>query len=209
LEFDMKLATILRPACGVLLLLACTVGAVNAAETSTPVMLVATDRLAGSGYAETVLFAAPLRNGAHIGFIMNRPTRLQLSDLFPEHVPSRRVKEPVYFGGPILAEMLFSVTRGVPEGAGETLALMPGLILVVDGPTVDRVIETMPNDARYFAGLVIWQPGELAEELRAGAWEVLPADAKAVFDTNPGGMWKGLHAAPGMKRAAYVQDQPL
>jgi L-lactate utilization protein LutB len=38
---------------------------------------------------------------------------------------------------------------------------------------------------------------------------VLPADAKTVFDTNPGGMWKSLHGAPGMKRAAYVQDQPL
>ena len=116
LEFAVKLAAILRPACGVLVLLACTAGSVNAAETSTPVMLVATDRLAGSGYADTVLFAAPLRNGAHIGFIMNRSTRLQLSDLFPEHVSSRRVKEAGYFGGPVLAEMLFAVARGVPEG---------------------------------------------------------------------------------------------
>ena len=74
---------------------------------------------------------------------------------------------------------------------------MPGLVLVLDGATVDRVIETMPNDARYFAGLVVWRPGELDEEIRAGAWQVLPADAKTVFHANPAGLWKDLHRAQG------------
>ena len=37
--------------------------------------------------------------------------------------------------------------------------MMSGLVLALDGATVDRVIETMRNDARYFAGLVVWRPG--------------------------------------------------
>ena len=206
----MKLASILRPVWGVVLLLACAAGAVGAAETSTPMVLVATDRLDGSGYAETVLFAAPLPNGSHIGFIINRPTRVKLSTLFPEHAPSRKVTDPVYFGGPVLTESLFAVARGVPEGAGQTVPLMPGLVLAIDAPTVDRIIERTPNAARYFAGLVIWQPDELAEELRAGAWEVLPAEAKTVFAANPGELWKGLRSAPqGMKRAAYFREETL
>ena len=56
---------------------------------------------------------------------------------------------------------------------------------------------------------MVWQPGELAEELRAGAWEVLPPDAKTVFDTNPGELWKGLHGPPGTKRAAYADERAL
>ena len=71
----MQLASILRPARSLLVLFACAAGAVQAAEISAPVVLVATERLAGSGYGETVLIAAPLRNGASIGFIVNRPTR--------------------------------------------------------------------------------------------------------------------------------------
>jgi putative transcriptional regulator len=202
----MKLASILHPAWGFLILLACAAGAANATEASKPVILVATDRLAGSGYDETVLIAAPLPTGEHIGFIINRPTQVKLGNLFPEHAPSRKVVDPVYFGGPVLSESLFAVARRVPEGGGELVPLMPGLVLAIDGATVDRVIETMPNDARYFAGLMVWQPGELDEQIRAGAWEVRPADEGTVFHANPAGLWKDLHSGPrGTGRALTVR----
>ena len=215
-EFDMRLASILRPAQsllvqGLLILLACAAGAVRAAEISAPVTLVATERLAGSGYDETVLIAAPLRNGASIGFIINRPTRVKLGNLFPEHAPSRKVVDHVYFGGPVLSESLFVIARRTPKGkgaGGEAIPLMSGLVLVLDSATVDRVIETMPNDARYFAGLVAWRPGELDEEIRAGAWQVLPADAKTVFHANPAGLWKELHrAGESAGRAVRVRQE--
>jgi putative transcriptional regulator len=212
----MKLASILRPAQGflvqgLLILLACAAGAVHAAEISAPVMLVATDRVAGSGYDETVLIAAPLRNGASIGFIINRPTQVKLGNLFPDHAPSRKVVDHVYFGGPVLSESLFVIARRTPEGkaaGGEAISLVSGLVLILDGATVDRVIETMPNDARYFAGLVAWRPGELDEEIRAGAWQVLPADVKAVFHANPKGLWKNLHRdEEGGGRAVRVRQE--
>lgn len=111
-------ASALRIAQSLLILLACTAGAVQAAEVSAPVVLVATERLAGSGYDETVLIAAPLRNGAAIGFIVNRPTRVKLGGLFPEHAPSRKVVDPVYFGGPMLTGSPFVVARRTFEGKG-------------------------------------------------------------------------------------------
>ena len=81
----------------------------------------------------------------------------------------------------MLAEGIFAVTREAPEGDAQVVALMPGLVAVIDGPGVDRVIETMPNDARYFAGLMLWRPGELEDEIRAGVWNVRPASVPAVF----------------------------
>ena len=51
-------------------------------------------------------------------------------------------------------------------------------------PGVDRVIETAPNDARYFAGLMLWRAGELEDEIREGYWSVRPASAAAVFLKN-------------------------
>jgi putative AlgH/UPF0301 family transcriptional regulator len=51
------------------------------------------------------------------------------------------------------------------------------------------VIERTPNDARYFAGFVGWQPGELASEIEAGYWHVTDADP-AVF-------WQDNHALWG------------
>jgi len=46
------------------------------------------------------------------------------------------------------------------------------------------VIETAPNDARYFAGLMLWRAGELEDEIREGYWSVRPASAAAVFLKN-------------------------
>ena len=81
----------------------------------------------------------------------------------------------------MLVEGIFAVTREAPEGDAQVVALMPGLVAVIDGPGVDRVIETMPNDARYFAGLMLWRAGELEDEILEGYWNVQPASAAAVF----------------------------
>lgn len=173
-------------------LIACTTVAGYAADLSQPVTLVATTRLAGSIYDETVLVAAPLPRGQHVGFVLNRPTRVRLETLFPGHAPSRKVVEPVSFGGPMLPGMIVALTRKAPLNAGAAIPLMSGLVAVIDSESVDRVIETTPNNARYFAGLVIWAPGELDHEIRSGAWNVRPASAEIVFNANPAGLWKEL-----------------
>jgi putative transcriptional regulator len=181
---------VVRSVAAFVVLIAGATGAVRAADLSEPVLLVATARLAGSGYAETVLVAAPLEAG-HIGFIVNRPTGVKLQALFPEDAPSSNVVDSVYLGGPEMPSAVIAVTRKAP-GGGIVVPLMPDLFAVFDSATVDRVISTTPNDARYFVGLVVWMPGELEKEIRAGAWDVRPADADTVFRTNAPRHWKGL-----------------
>src|SRR4051812_24828031 len=51
-------------------------------------------------YRQTVLIAAPVPSGGHVGVILNRPTKRSLGSLFPEHEPSKKVVEPVFYGGP-------------------------------------------------------------------------------------------------------------
>ena len=175
-----------------LVLIACAPWLAHAADLSQPVILTATDRLQSSGYQETVLVAAPLPQGGHIGFIINRPTRVKMETAFPDHAASRQVAAPIYFGGPVLSNAVFAVTRSAPEGDPSVLSLMPGLVAVLDAAGVDRIIETNPNDARYFAGLVVWAPDQLDAEIDAGAWNVLPADVNLVFRANATGLWKEL-----------------
>jgi putative AlgH/UPF0301 family transcriptional regulator len=183
-------ASATSPLAVLLFVLGCTAGAVSAADLSAPTTLVATPSLDGSALGETVLFAAPLPNGMHLGFIVNRPSNLALATAFPEHAPSRKVNDPVYFGGPIMPQTVFAVVRTPPADTEDVLELMPGVTMVVDAAAVDRIIETTPNDARYFAGLIVWAPGELDEEVRAGAWEVSPADPSIVFSAQPERLWK-------------------
>src|SRR6185369_8571008 len=62
-------------------------------------------------YRQTVLIAAPAPNGGHVGVILNRPTKRSLGSLFPEHEPSKKVVEPVYYGGPFSRGALVALVR--------------------------------------------------------------------------------------------------
>jgi putative transcriptional regulator len=167
-------------------------GAARAVDLSQAVILVASERLAGSPFEQTVILAAPLPQGGHVGFVVNRPTSVKLEALFPEQASTHNVVEPVYAGGPVLSRAVFAVTRKAPDSSGAVLSLMPGLVLVIDGEAVDRIIEATPNDARYFVGLMIWAPDELDEQIDQGAWDVRSADMDIVLPASASGLWKAL-----------------
>jgi putative transcriptional regulator len=159
--------------------------------------LVATPRLAGSVFERKVIIAAPLSSGMHVGFIVNHPTELKLAALFPEQPSMLEVTSPVYIGGPVEPRALFALARTPPADKGGLFQLMPGLVVAVEAGAVEHIIETSPNDARYFLGLLVWEEGELDEEIRQGVWEVQPADIDMVFSTSPQNLWKALYRGTG------------
>ena len=162
-----------------------------AADLAQPVILVAKPQLTDKLYGATILVARPIGNDQHIGFILNRPTKIKLGQLFPNHAPSLKVPEPVYVGGPINPESIFALVRASKSPGGRSVELMPGMFAVFDGKVVDDVIEHKAGHARFVAGLVGWRTGELRSEVKRGAWFVLDADASLVL-RKPDGLWEEL-----------------
>jgi len=164
----------------------------RAQDLSQPMILVATPELVDSIYSRTVLVVSPLGGGEHIGFIVNRPTELTLGKIFPEDAGSQKVREPVYLGGPVRPELIFALVERATSPGGKSLPVMPGLYAAIEQKTVDKIIRDQPSDARFFAGFVAWQPGELSDELKNGAWYVLAPDAHLVLDNPAPGLWQEL-----------------
>jgi putative transcriptional regulator len=153
-------------------------------------------------YRQTVLLAAPAPNGGHVGVILNRPTRRSLGSLFPEHEPSKKVLEPVFYGGPFSRGALVALVRADhAPGAGSVL-LMRNLYLAFRANTIDQVIEATPNEARYFVGYVGWRPGELKGEIDRGLWSVMNAEVDTVFRKDTEGLWEELLQSSRRIRAA-------
>ena len=169
-------------------LLALTACAARADDLGKAQLLVARPELQGL-YSRTALLVVPMQD-QHVGFILNRATELTLATLFPDHAPSAKVVDPLYFGGPEMVGAIFAVVRSNPGEA--SLPLFDDLFVTASAQTVDRIIEQTPNDARYFVGFVGWRPGELAKELEAGYWYVTDADAALVFSKDTGAMWENL-----------------
>src|SRR3954454_368756 len=132
-------------------------------------------------YRQTVLLAAPGPNGAHVGVILNRPTKRSLGSLFPEHEPSKKVIDPVYYGGPFSRGALVALVRADHSPGSGSVPLMKDLYLAFRANTIDHVIETTPNEARYFVGYFGWRPGELRSEIDRGLWTIINADLGLVF----------------------------
>jgi putative transcriptional regulator len=165
--------------------------AAQEADTSAPVLLVARPEL-GAFYRATVLLAVPTKDGHHIGLIINRPTPVTLSRLFPEHAPSKLVTDPVFLGGPDHVNSIFAVVHRDDSPGGHSIPLLNDLYLAVDVDVVDNIIEKDPQDARFFAGLVVWDVGELDAELKRGFWYVLEAKSDLVLRKSTQGMWEEL-----------------
>jgi putative transcriptional regulator len=156
------------------------------------VILVAKPQFRDAEWRQTVLIASPAQNGGHIGVILNRPTTRSLSSLFPEHEPSKKVVDPVYFGGPFSRRALFAVIRADNNPGGGSIMLMKNLYFAMNVQTVDKIIESTPNDARYYVGYVGWRPGELRQEIDRGLWFVMNPDSDLMFRKDMDSVWEEL-----------------
>ncbi len=180
---------------GLILMTACVARAQDLAK---PMVLVASPDLAGP-YSHTALIVVPMGD-KHIGFILNRATEARLATLFPEHAPSAKVADPLFYGGPEAPGAVFALLRRDP--GQPSIRLFDDLFVTANGRNIDRIIEQTPNDARYFAGFVGWTAGELAKEIEAGYWYVGAPDAALVFHKNTEAMWEELVTRLGNGHAA-------
>jgi len=162
------------------------------AQEDDAILLVAHPAFRDVDYRQTVLLAAPAPNGGHVGVILNRPTKRSLASLFPEHEPSKKVLDPVYYGGPFSRGALVALVRTAAAPGNGSVMLMKNIYMAFRVNTIDQIIEATPNEARYFVGYVGWRPGELRNEIDRGIWSVLGADVDVIFRKDMDNLWEEL-----------------
>ena len=178
----------------------------RADEPAEAVLLVAKPEL-GAAYGHTVLIAKRVADERYVGLILNRPTRTSLGALFPDHQPSKKVVDPLHFGGPIAFDVVFALVRTEKSPGEGSLQFAPDLFLATSAPVIDAVIERQPDRARFYAGLVVWEPGELGAEIASGFWFVRPADTDVVFRGSTDGLWEELVRRPrGVTASVHIRS---
>jgi putative transcriptional regulator len=181
-----------------LFLAACAIAAIawsapaRPADIDDSIILIAKRQLHDKLYGSTILIARPIGAERHVGFIINKPTQMTLGKLFPAHEPSRKVTDPVFLGGPVSPEVIFAMVQGRESPGGRSIKILDDLYLAIDSEVVDRVIEKQSSQARFFAGMVLWRPGELHEEVKRGLWYLHDAKADIVLRKPTDGMWEEL-----------------
>ena len=177
------------PLLGLLFMIAVNAAPAGADDT---LILVAKRQVRDQLYGSTIIVVKPLSEDRHVGFIINKPTQLTLGKLFPNHQPSQKVTDPVYLGGPFNSQVIFALVQRADSPGGRSVKLGPDLYLAVDSSVVDRIIESEPQHARFFAGMVLWKPGELADEVKRGLWYTIDARTDLVMRNKFDGLWEEL-----------------
>lgn len=116
------------------------------------------------------------RQGA-IGLILNHPTSVPLSRLFPDSKSSA----PVYSGGPVPLGMNALLRSRIKLKS--VANLFGDVYLIADKVFIEATANAgaPPNVFRIYAGYTGWSVEQLRNEVNAGLWRIAPADAGAVF----------------------------
>jgi hypothetical protein len=112
----------------------------------------------------------------------------------------------VFLGGPVASEVIFALTRSKTSPGGKSIQMLEDLWLVMDNDVVDAVIQKEGANARYVAGMVLWKPGELDEELKKGLWHKFQASSSYVFRKDAPTMWEGLAHRGSMTSVQWHPD---
>jgi putative transcriptional regulator len=168
------------------------VSAAAAAGQEETVLLVAKRQLEDPLWGSTIVLAKPVEGGGHVGFIVNRPTTMSLGELFPEHEPSKKVAEPMFLGGTVDINMVFALVERHSGAKDGSIRIAPDLFLAFESKTVDSIIESESEHARFFLGLVVWRPGQLDDELERGLWYVQKPEASLVLRRKTDDLWEEL-----------------
>ena len=135
-----------------------------------------------SDFADSVVLVMNNLGPAPVGIIINRPTPIPVSRLFPDLKRLTQVRDKVYFGGPVdfgSVWFLFHATAP-PEHAiqaceGVYLSADRHLLLQLLGR--DKPMESL----RIFVGHAGWAPGQLEAEIERHDWTLKRAETEAIF----------------------------
>ncbi len=73
--------------------------------------LVAKPSLRDPYFEKTVVLVTQTEDASTVGVILNRPTRMKLSQFLSDEFQTRNYRDPIYFGGPVMRQALVTLFR--------------------------------------------------------------------------------------------------
>lgn len=169
-------------------------------------ILIAMPVLQDPNFDKTViLIVEHAQDSGTFGLVLNRPGKLQVQGFCDELGVEWIGKEnsPLYVGGPVNPSVGW-ILHGPMDGDIESSEIIPGVHLSASEDVLRRVASTEHLNRRLFSGYSGWSPGQLAMEIRAGAWLTSDTPKGLVFETAPEKAWNTAMLHMGIDPFALV-----
>jgi len=160
------------------------------AKPPTAILIVAREELRDANFKDSVVLVMNNIGPGPAGLIVNRPTRITVSSLFPDVESLAKLDDKLYFGGPVEIESVSFLFRAdtAPEHA---IRVIDGVYLSANRDLLRKLLDRDKpmEDLRIFVGHSGWAPGQLEAEIARGDWTLAPAEADALFDPKSKHPW--------------------
>lgn len=172
----------------------------GAAQLPAPGMfLVATDEVRGPFFRETVVLLLHYDDSGAQGLVINRPMQAAPAHVLPDIDGIDDYEGTLYWGGPVQITSVRTLLRS-DDSQPDAVPVLDGVYLVAPGGRLPAGAKDA-SELRFFLGYAGWAPGQLDGELLDDSWQIVPATAELVFDTDTDGLWRRM-LAPREIRAA-------
>ena len=141
-------------------------------------------------FEEAIVLVMNNLGPAPVGIIINRPTEVPVSRLFPDIKGLAHVEDKVYFGGPVDFRSVWFLFRatGRPEHAVQAF---DGIYLSASSELLLQLLaRAKPTEGlRIFVGHAGWAPRQLEQEINNGDWMLEHADPDGIFSRKSEHSW--------------------
>ncbi len=157
-------------------------------------ILVATPEMRDPRFSRTVIYVVHHDATGALGLIVNRPFKeipiaLLLDRLGLKHQSVRGAMR-MHYGGPVEPGRVFVLHTADYRTEG-TQVIANGIALTPPAGVLRAIgAGAGPRRALLVLSYSGWGPGQLEAEIRAGAWNAVPADAALVFDEDYDTKWQ-------------------
>jgi putative transcriptional regulator len=165
-----------------LLFLLLSAPAVAQVEAPNAILLIAKPDLLDPNFRETVVLVTQTADASTVGVILNRPTARK----------HERTGETLYFGGPVMREVLVALFRAEHTPDAAAFHVLKDVYLTMHPANIEPLLAQGAGNYRLYAGFAGWAPGQLESEMQRDGWYVLPASAELAFRKDTTGMWEEM-----------------
>jgi putative transcriptional regulator len=162
-------------------------------EVAAGTFLVADRSMNDPRFRQTVILMVRHDARGSAGIVINRPSELKLSHLFPDREEKLGKERFIYQGGPVAMQEMTCLMR-LRNGIAGAERIFGNVYITSSRSVLEGLIEKHNVDDRFrvYAGYAGWVEGQLAAEIARGKWKVMSADAKYLFDVPAEDIWSDL-----------------
>jgi putative transcriptional regulator len=159
-------------------------------------LVIAPPNVRGNFWQKTVIFITEDHERGSIGLVLNKTTKMSITDFSEQHGVDSNVAGFIYVGGPVNVNAL-TVLHSSEWNCGNTMKINNTYSLSSSGDLLSKFAQgDMPKHWRMFAGLCAWAPDQLDHELNGTqgydhkfSWLVSSATNLNVFGLDGQAQW--------------------